>query len=166
MRLPKNLRNKLKIPLGILIPENQTSKENILKQISLDSFLITVGDATTEKMLNYGIIPSLQIVDAQEKRVKRKPPKSDKIATNISCKNPAGEITEQSMEKIKQAMKSKTPIRILVDGEEDLLVIPACIFAPENAIIMYGQPNEGLVVIQINEEIKKKTKSILDSMKK
>ena len=61
-------------------------------------------------------------------------------------------------------MKSKAPVRILVDGEEDLLVIPVCIHAPDYAIIMYGQPNEGLVVVKINEEIKKKTKSILECM--
>ncbi len=164
MHLPENLREQLKIPLGMLIPDSHTSKENILKQIPLGSFLITVGDATTEKILGHGIIPSLQIVDAQEKRIKRKPPKSEKIATNISCKNPAGEITEQSIEKIKQAIKSKTPVRIIVDGEEDLLVIPACIYAPKNAVIMYGQPNEGLVVVKINEKIKKKTKSILECM--
>ena len=164
MRLPENLREKLKIPLGLLIPDDQTSKDNILKQVPPGSFLITVGDATTEKIQSYGIVPSLQIIDAQEKRVKREPPKSEKIYTNLSCKNPAGEITEQSIEKIKLAMKSKTPVRILVDGEEDLLVIPVCIFAPENAIIMYGQPNEGLVVVMVNEAIKKKTKSILEYM--
>lgn len=164
MHLPENLRDQLKIPLGELIPENQTTKENILKLIPENSFLITVGDATTEKMNNYDIAPTLQIVDAQEKRVKREPAKSGDISTNLSCKNPPGEITEQSLEIIKEALTSKPPVRILVDGEEDLLVIPVCIYAPENAIIMYGQPNEGLVVVRVNEEVKKKTKSILDAM--
>ncbi len=164
MHLPENLREQLKIPLGILIPDNQTSKENILNQIPENSFVITVGDATTEKLQSYGIIPSLQIVDAQEKRIKREPPLANNVSTNLSCQNPAGEITEQSIETIKQAITSKPPVRIIVDGEEDLLVIPVCIYAPENTIIMYGQPNEGLVVITVNEEIKKKTKSILEAM--
>ncbi|HET6517595.1 MAG TPA: GTP-dependent dephospho-CoA kinase family protein [Nitrosopumilaceae archaeon] len=164
MRLPENLREQLKIPLGILMPNNQASKENILKQISENSFLVTIGDATTEKILSYGIMPSLQIIDAQEKRVKREPPKTNELLTNLSCKNPAGEITGQSIETIKQAIASKPPVRITVDGEEDLLVIPVCIFAPENTIIMYGQPNEGLVIVSVNDEIKKKTKSILDAM--
>ena len=164
MYLPERLREQLKIPLGVLIPDDQTSKENIQKQIPENSFLITIGDATTEKILSYGITPSLQIVDAQEKRVKREPPTVSNLSTNLSCKNPAGEITEQSMEIIKQAFESKPPVRITVDGEEDLLVIPACIFAPENSVIMYGQPNEGLVIVSVNDEVKKKTKSILDAM--
>ena len=164
MHLPENLREQLKIPLGELIPDIQTSKENILKYVSENSFLITVGDATTEKMQSYGIVPSLQIVDAHEKREKRELPTAGEISTNLSCKNPAGEITEQSIEIIKQALSSSPPVRIIVDGEEDLLVIPVCIYAPENAIIMYGQPNEGLVVVIVTEEVKKKTKSILDAM--
>ena len=41
----------MKIPLGILIPENQTNKINIQKYLSSDSYIITVGDRTTEKMI-------------------------------------------------------------------------------------------------------------------
>ena len=55
-------------------------------------------------------------------------------------------------------------MQILVNGEEDLLVIPVCIHAPEGAR-MYGQPNEGLVVVQVDSEIKNKTKTLLDLMK-
>ncbi len=164
MRLPENLRDQLKIPLGTLIREKEATPENTLKQIPDGSFVISVGDATTDKLLSYGIVPSLQIVDAKEKRMKRGLPETSKIFTNLSCTNPAGEITDQSIEIIKQGLNSKPPVRIVVDGEEGLLVIPVCIYAPENAIIMYGQPDEGLVVIRLNDDIKKKTKSILDSM--
>ena len=59
---------------------------------------------------------------------------------------------------------SKTPVRITVNGEEDLLVIPVCIYAPENSVVMYGQPNEGLVIVKINPEIRNKTQKLLDSM--
>lgn len=67
MKLPTYLREQMKIPLGILLPENQTSKENIQKYLSQDSYLITVGDRTTEKMLDFGLVPSLQIIDNLEK---------------------------------------------------------------------------------------------------
>ena len=164
MKLPENLREQLKKPLGTLIPENQTSKENILKHLPSESFIITVGDATTEKMIKFDIIPSLQIIDSQEKRVSREPPSASMITTNLSCDNPAGEITPESIDLIKNAFTLKPPVRITVNGEEDLLVIPVCLFAPENSIVLYGQPNEGLVIVSINEEIRKKTQLILDSM--
>jgi uncharacterized protein (UPF0218 family) len=164
VKLPENLRDQLKIPLGKLILEEQTSKENILREIPQDSFIITVGDATTEKMMNFGIMPSLQIVDGQEKRVTREPLSTSKIQTNLTCENPAAQITSQAIEVIQKALDSPSPVRILVDGEEDLLVLPVCLYAPDNAIVMYGQPNEGLVVVHINTEIRNKTKSLLDLM--
>ena len=67
MKLSDSLRDKFKDPLGILLPENQTSKENIKKFLSTNSFIVTVGDRTTEKMIDFDLIPSLQIIDGQEK---------------------------------------------------------------------------------------------------
>jgi uncharacterized protein (UPF0218 family) len=164
VKLPDSLREQLKNPLGILLIEKDVTKQNILKHISKNSFVITVGDRTTEKMINFGLTPSLQIIDRQEKRVKRKPPKNTDILTELTCDNPAAEITQQSIDVIKQSFSSKPPVRLVVNGEEDLLVIPVCIYAPENSVVMYGQPNEGLVLIQITPEIRNKTQRLLDSM--
>lgn len=164
MKLPDNLREKFKVPLGQLIPEKNVNKETLLEKIPKDSFVITVGDATTEKMINYGIVPSLQIVDGQEKRIKRELPSHHEIKTSLNCDNPQGEISTQSIHIIQVALKLDPPVRILVNGEEDLLVIPVCIFAPENAIVMYGQPNEGLVFVRLDKEIRNKTKELLELM--
>lgn len=153
----------MKIPLGALIPESQANKENILKHIEQNSYIITVGDRTTEKMIGFDLIPSLQIVDGIEKREKREPPKLAN-ATEITVDNPPAEITSQSIDVIKKAFLMETPIRILVTGEEDLLVLPVCIHAPENSVVLYGQPNEGLVVVKINSEIRNKVQSLLDLM--
>lgn len=164
MKLPESLREQLKIPLGVLLPEKEAIKENIVKYLSHDPFVITVGDRTTEKMIEFGLIPSLQIIDKQEKRVKREAPDSNMIPTELTCNNPPAEITSQSIDTIKQAFESKIPVRITVNGEEDLLVIPVCIYAPDNSVILYGQPNEGLVIVKITPEIKNKTQRLLDSM--
>lgn len=160
MRLPDSLRDELKIPLGVLLKD--TSKDNISKHIPKNSYVITVGDATTEKMLDFGFVPSLQIVDGFEKRGKRIPPSSS--ATKMSCDNPAAQITTQSIDTIKNALAAKPPVQILVNGEEDLLVIPVCIFAPENSVVLYGQPNEGLVIVSITQEIRNKTQNLLNRM--
>jgi hypothetical protein len=163
VKLPDSLRDQLKIPLGILLPESQTDKTNIKKHLSENSYIITVGDRTTEKMIEFGLIPSLQIIDSQEKRVKREPPKLAN-ATELTVDNPAAEITLQSIDIIKKAFTMHPPVRLSVNGEEDLLVIPACIHAPENSIVLYGQPNEGLVLVKITPEIRNKTQKLLDLM--
>ena len=164
MQLPDDLRDQLKNPLGNLIRYNDPNKENIIKEISAESVLITVGDRTTENMLQLGLKPQIQIIDGLEKRNKRLVPTDDAINTNLSCKNPPGEITEESIQVIQKAFSSKPPVRITVDGEEDLLVLPVCVFAPENSVVMYGQPNEGLVIIHITPEIRAKVQRILDAM--
>ena len=164
MQLPDDLRDQLKNPLGNLISNNDLNKENIIKKISNKSVLITVGDRTTENMLQFGLRPQIQIIDGLEKRNQRIVPADDTVNTNLSCRNPPGEITEESIQVIQKAFSCESPVRIMVDGEEDLLVIPVCIHAPENSIVMYGQPNEGLVIVTITPEIRAKVQKILDVM--
>jgi len=164
LQLPNDLRDHLKNPLGNLIRDNDPNKENIIKEISAKSILITVGDRTTENILQLGLKPQIQIIDGLEKRNKRLVPTDVTINTNLSCKNPPGEITEESTQAIQKAFSCKLPVRITVDGEEDLLVLPVCMSAPENSVVMYGQPNEGLVIVHITPEIRAKVQKILDAM--
>ena len=153
----------MKIPLGVLLPEHQADKSHIEKYLSENSYIISVGDRTTEKMIDFGLIPSLQIIDGQEKREKREPPKLDN-ATELTVDNPAAEITLQSISMIKKAFTLQSPVRIFVNGEEDLLVLPVCVHAPENTVVLYGQPNQGLVIVRITPEIRNKVQGLLDLM--
>ena len=165
MDLSETLREELKTPLGELIKDSNSDKEQIIKKIYSEKIVVTVGDATSELLIKMGLVPFLQIVDGKEKRHERDLPINDSVITTINCKNPAGEITQQSMDTIKKSLNSKPPIRIIVDGEEDLLVIPVCLFAPENCIVMYGQPNEGLVIVEITSQVREKVQNIVNSMK-
>ena len=153
----------MKIPLGELLPENQADKSNIKKFLSENSYIISVGDRTTEKMIDFDLIPSLQIIDGQEKREKREPPKLEH-AIELTVDNPAAEITSESISIIKNAFTLQSPVRIFVNGEEDLLVLPVCVHAPENAVVLYGQPNQGLVIVRITPEIRNKVQGLLDLM--
>ena len=153
----------MKIPLGVLLPENQADKSHIEKYLSENSYIISVGDRTTEKMIDFGLIPSLQIIDGQEKREKREPQKLDN-ATELTVDNPAAEITSESISMIKKAFTLQSTVRIFVNGEEDLLVLPVCIHAPENAVVLYGQPNQGLVIVRMTPEIRNKVQGLLDLM--
>jgi uncharacterized protein (UPF0218 family) len=163
VHLPDSLRDKLKKPLGVLLKDSDVTKERLLKNIPVESLVISVGDATTEKLIKYGIMPSLQIVDGLEKRIKRDFP-SGNVKTDLNCSNPPAEITIESVKTIKKAFQSPKPVRITVNGEEDLLVLPVVVYAPEKSVVLYGQPNEGLVIVPITTEIRNKAQSILDSM--
>jgi len=163
LKLPENLRQALKKPIGALIKDKDVTRANILRFLSAGAYIVTVGDATTEKILGFSITPSLQVVDGLEKRAKRDLPKS--AAKKFFCSNPAGEITTESIDVIRRALGWQPPVQVVVTGEEDLLVIPVCMYAPKNAVVMYGQPNEGLVVIIVTDEIRNKTKAIMNLIK-
>ncbi len=112
-----------------------------------------------------GLTPLLHIIDGQEKRMKRSPQSADSINTALTVKNNPGEISLESFNPLKTIFEETPPSRLVVDGEEDLLVLPVCLFAPENSVVMYGQPNEGLVIAEITDEVREKVQKIVNQMK-
>jgi uncharacterized protein (UPF0218 family) len=59
------------------------------------------------------------------------------------------------------AVSKEPPVLIIVEGEEDLAVIPLVICSPEGAVILYGQPGEGVVVCEVDWKARKKARELL-----
>jgi uncharacterized protein (UPF0218 family) len=55
-------------------------------------------------------------------------------------------------------------VHLVVDGEEDLLTLIAVLYAPEKSWVVYGQPREGAVVVEVTPEKKAETAEILRGM--
>ena len=53
---------------------------------------------------------------------------------------------------------------IEVDGEEDLLLMPAVLHAPPGAVLFYGEPGEGLVAVYPDDKLKEKMMHFLGMM--
>jgi hypothetical protein len=160
-KLPEDLRSKLKKPLGRLVKDEDIYK--VKRELSLANIVVTVGDATTERIYELGVKPKIHVIDLKEKRKERVEPKAD-YEEIITIKNPAGNISASSLRAIKHALKLKGNVRILVIGEEDLLALPLIALLPNNSILAYGQPNEGIVIVNINDEKKRFAKCILKKM--
>jgi hypothetical protein len=161
-KLNDYLREDFRRPLGVLVKNSDL--ESHLGEASLDDrSLLTVGDRTTEYFVARGMRPALQIVDALEKRAKRTAPVGG-FDRMTSVSNPAGGIEGEAMELIRTELKKGGPARILVKGEEDLLVLPAILFAAEGMDVFYGQPNEGMVHVKVSPEAKKKVAGLLSLM--
>lgn len=153
-RLPEHLRIRLKRPFGTLYP----TLESVLPIIA-DRPVYTVGDVVTHRLLRLGIIPAVAIIDGMSMRSPcGKRPHS--YAPLIHTRNPAGTITHELIEAIGNALK-ETPAIIFVEGEEDLAVIPLIIAAPEGGVVLYGQPEEGVVLRLIDGRAKEEAASIL-----
>src|SRR6266705_4090698 len=139
---------RLKEPFGKLLPgdPSKTMPElNMLVRRNHPSRVTAVGDVVSQETLAAGIPVNLRIIDHISMR---KPATSFSVMARKSyhARNPAGVITQESWDMIKQAMKEEDAL-ILVDGEEDLLTLPCIVESPPRAMILYGQPREGLVVV-------------------
>jgi uncharacterized protein (UPF0218 family) len=75
-------------------------------------------------------------------------------------KNPAGTLTDDLIRALDRAIMHP-PVTVIVDGEEDLAVIPLVIAAPNGAIVLYGQPHQGVVLRKVNREAKETARHFL-----
>ena len=163
----EKLRKILSKPFGPVL----SSKDAVVKIIEQrHHLLICVGDESLHKMLSYGIMPDICIYDRMVRREVapkdwleeiEKAFKGKKI---IKIKNPAGEITGKLVFHLKECIKNKKGI-IEVEGEEDLAALPALANAPVGTLILYGQPDEGIVFLEVNLDKKKRARQLLEEIK-
>jgi uncharacterized protein (UPF0218 family) len=151
----------LKQPFGTLIPDKQVTKQKIASMLQGSKKIITVGDATTERLVGLGITPDVAVIDGRERRSTRSYP-SNYAAKELHCANPAGTISKEAAKVLQDALKTKPPVRVLVKGEEDLLALPVFAMAQECSAVLYGQPLEGLVVVKITSAKQKQAKDLMD----
>ena len=166
-RLTPELRIELKNPLGTLVRGSfaETTcriKELLTKDKGL--ILVSVGDTVTRNLVESGLTPKLSIIDNIAMRKKTRSI-ARSAETMVSVKNPQGTITTESIEAVRNAFSTSGQVRVVVDGEEDLLTLVAIRYAPENSVIVYGQPREGVVVVMPTKGKKNEVGAILRAMK-
>lgn len=162
MPLTPEVLAALKKPFGVLVPDSQVTKANVASAIKGAKKVIAVGDATTDRLLGFGIVPDIAVVDGKERRSARNFP--DYSAKELECANPAGTISIHAIDLLKTALAEKQPVRMVVKGEEDLLALPMFAMAPDGAIVLYGQPHEGLVIVKITPAKRKQAKSLMQEI--
>ena len=169
MSIAPDVLAELKKQLGKLILDSDITERKIRKEIAgIKHKIITVGDRSTERLISFDIYPDLAIIDGVERRQEKGTTLADRMlglkaknVTRISCINPAGTITQGAITKIRFALSSDKNFILQVVGEEDLLTLPVCYFAPSDTIVCYGQPLEGLVIIKVDQSIKRKAKELM-----
>ena len=161
---PSDLQ-RLKEPFGKLLPGDPSKTMPQLKTIISQLHprkIIAVGDVVSRETSATEIIVNIRIIDHISMR---KPTAAFdlKSRTTYHVRNPAGVITLESWEAITRAMKDDDAL-ILVDGEEDLLALPCIVESPSNSLVLYGQPSQGLVVVDTNPTISHEATLILQRM--
>lgn len=166
--LTPELRTRLKEPIGTLIRgsfSETTERFKDLIEKENPPVIVSVGDTVTRNLAKSQIPLKLAIVDnICMRRTVEEPTKfvADEL---VHVRNPQATITTEAVTAIQEALKAKTTVKIVVEGEEDLLVLIAVMYAPEDSFVLYGQPYEGIVAVKVTPEKKTEVAGILSEMK-
>ena len=167
LRLPEHLREELREPFGRLV--DSSGLVSFLKNdFGKGKKLIAVGDLVSLLLIKNGIEPSLIIWDGISKREAIGPEDRgllESFAPFSTVVNPAATISKAAWDSIQAALQAKKA-SIYVNGEEDLLAIPAAMHAPDGSAVIYGLPDRGIVLILVERNIRASFGALLDQFQK
>lgn len=154
----KNDREKLREPRGDVFPE----KEFIEELESRDySKIIAVGDRVSHDIVNSGLEADIYVTDGKTEQEKFGKEFNIAAERTFEAENPPGEITEEAWKATRMASALKCKTHIEIEGEEDLMSLPAVLFAPEDALVVYGLWDRGAVLMEASAENKNFVRDIL-----
>ena len=131
------------------------------------TMIVAVGDIIVDSLLKEGIDPDVKIIDFRSRR-RTLPKRTDLIRTDPirSVPNQQGTINLKTAEIIKEkinlALYRKKKSWIVIEGEEDLLALPAILFAPFNSLVLYGHWQLGIIAVEVDEKMKEKVRKIIE----
>ena len=167
LKMPEKLRPELQKPLGMVYKD----VHKVIKSIkSIKPIMaIAVGDIIVDSLLKEGFDPDVKIIDFRSRR--QVIPRNEVTRDLAKRKyiNKPGTINIKTTEKLKklihQSISHPKGVQarswVIIDGEEDLLTLPAILFAPLGSLILYGHWQHGIIGVEITEEIKQAIKVII-----
>ena len=176
--LPEGLRRELAAPFGPVL-----QSEDLAAALQDVPCVVAVGDVVSLTLKILKLEPRLFVCDYQTQRGMpggRTAPgvKSANLVSHESnlyeselgswgdiaftVRNPAGTITRAAWDAIRIGLAAeKGPVRVHVEGEEDLLGIPCFLEAPDGAVVLYGMPNQGVVAVKVDAAFKARVAALL-----
>jgi len=174
LRLPESLRDAFKQPFGpvytdtdeLLAAVDATAADVSATDATGDEPpLIAVGDVVTHHLLSAGRQPAVAVVDGKTERealaTDTAATLADPAAATREVENPPGALSRALLSAVTEAIASPEPVRLVVDGEEDLATLPAIVAAPRGASVVYGQPGDGMVHVAVTDAATDETRSLL-----
>ncbi len=178
---------------GTEFAEEETS-EKVIKKILINKPVMTVaiGDIISLSLIKKGFYPDVSVIDFRSRRktienaryhvfhsvgvlvspsgTAHLPSRSKRISSRFfQCINNSGTINPKAAIIIKKAIENvilkNKKSTIIINGEEDLLTLPAILFAPLGTIVLYGQYDLGVIIVYVTEEKKKEALSLLQLFK-
>ncbi|MFB6118222.1 GTP-dependent dephospho-CoA kinase family protein [Halosegnis sp.] len=161
LELPTDLRSELKKPLGPVYQDADALLADAGEP------LVAVGDVVTYHLLEAGYRPAVALVDGKTKRERvrrevRETVGDDGFDHRLEVASPAGGLSEPLLATLRKVIDAGKPTLVEVTGEEDLAALPAVLALPAGASVVYGQPDEGMVLAMVDERTRTRVKELLD----
>lgn len=165
--LPQALREELRKPIGTVILGTEDTLERTGRDVAIyietltPTLVITVGDIVTKTV---PLTPNIAIVDNRSRRHMLDYDETSNEG-QVFVNKPGSidqKLAHELHAQIRRQLEKKSNIRIRVEGEEDLLALPAILFAPLGSVVMYGQYDKGVVVTKVTEETKTRVKALIE----
>jgi uncharacterized protein (UPF0218 family) len=158
LTLPDSLRSELKEPVGPVYTDPQA----LLEDAGLP--IVAVGDVVTDHLLSV-TVPHVASVDGLTKRTALDEPIDlSPFEQRITVENPAAALSKELLGALREALDADATTVIVVDGEEDLVTLPAVVAAPSGTSVVYGQPDKGMVLATVDEELTADMRDLLSRM--
>lgn len=152
--LPSSFRKLFRRPFGVILSGDvREVTERVVCFVRNYNPLkfICVGDMIFRELFLQGFIPDLSIIDF---KVSRRDVNftfdRDSFDGVFRISNPAGHITSGAWITIQYLLSLNGKFLVEVDGEEDLLALPAVLCAPIGSIVSFGLPGEGVMLVPVN----------------
>lgn len=150
--LTEKQKDELKHPMGRLCSPKEI--RDVVKKLQPFQTAV-VGDASISTLIDLQIPFNYGVFDEQTQRHPALPFSRNETITLFEAVNLPGQISSKAV-KVLQEMLHQEYGFLKVEGEEDLLVLPLLLLMPLDSLILYGQPNLGIVVVDTSVENKKR----------
>ena len=167
LELPEDERGAFKEPMGPVY----TDPGELLADAGEP--ILAVGDVVTAHLVAAGRQPDVALVDGRTQRGAIDESVRDKLDDVVgldalddadrTVSNPPATLTSQLLAALREAVDAKGTV-VLVDGEEDLAAVPAVLVAPDDAAVVYGQPGEGMVLIEVTGEARQEARELFERL--
>ncbi|MFB6083584.1 MAG: GTP-dependent dephospho-CoA kinase family protein [Halorientalis sp.] len=134
--------------------------------------IVAVGDIVTYHLIEADRRPDVALIDGRTKRSTiedhvREAIDAGVFDREVEVVNAAAGLSAALLSALSTAIDAAgdgESTVIVVDGEEDLATLPAIAAAPTGASVVYGQPDEGMVLVECEAGVRSRVSDLLGRM--
>jgi uncharacterized protein (UPF0218 family) len=160
LKLPEELRPRLGAPFGPVM-----TADEVARWADPAAPAAAIGDVCARdaaaRMGNLHFI----VVDLKTRRGPVAP--DDALRSwgdrRVEVASPAEFVTAQLYNAVLDAAHSPRRTCVVVEGEEDLAVLPAIMHMPPGATVIYGMPNRGATAVRVDDESRRLARGFLEA---